>query len=143
MRLRLATNRLRAVTEELTLYRQAQISHHPAQRGHGGTHRLPNQAIRLRLATIRLRAVTEELTVCRIKPSSSDQPPSGSEQSRRNSHSVESSHRDQISDHPAESGHGGTHRLPNQAIRLRSATIRLRGVTEEVTLCRIKPSGSD
>jgi hypothetical protein len=40
-------------------------------------------------------------------------------------------------------GHGGTHSLSNQDIAHRLATIRLRGVTEELTVCRIKPSGSD
>jgi len=42
-----------------------------------------------------------------------------------------------------ENGHGGSHSLPKQDIGLRLATIRLIAVTEELTVCRIKPSSSD
>ena len=92
--------------------------------------------------TIQLGPVTEKLTSCRIKPSGSCQSSCSSERSRKNSLAVESSHRAHVNRHAPESGHGETHSLSNQAIGLMSVTMHLRAVTEKLTSCRIKPSGS-
>ena len=92
--------------------------------------------------TMQLGAVTEKLTRCQMKPSGSCQSPCSSDRSRRNSLAVESSHRAHVSRHVARSGHGETHKLSNQAIRLMSVTMQLGAVTEKLTCCRIKPSGS-
>ena len=118
---------------------QARISIHAARSGHKETYGLSNQAIGLMSVSMQLGAVTKKLTSCRIKPSGSCQYPCSSERSRRNSLAVESSHRAHVSIHAARSGHGETHRLSNQAM---SASMQLGAVTEKLTRCRIKPSGS-
>jgi hypothetical protein len=92
--------------------------------------------------TIQLRAVSKKLTRCRIKPSGSCQSRCSSQRSRRNSLAIESSHRAHVSHHTPESGYRETHWLSNQAIGLLSVTMHLRVVTEKLTRCRIKPSGS-
>ena len=62
--------------------------------------------------------------------------------SRRNSLATESSHRAQVSHNPAQNRSGETYMLPNQAVGLRSVTVQRRIVAERLTACRIKPSSS-
>jgi len=137
-----SSERSRRLSQAVKSSHRAHISIHAAQSGHGETHTLSNQAIGLMSVSMQLGAVTEKLTSCRIKPSGSCQYPCSSERSRRNSRAVESSHRAHISIHAALSGHGETHPLSNQAIELISVSMQLRAVTEKLTSCRIKPSGS-
>jgi hypothetical protein len=86
--------------------------------------------------------VSEKLTHCQMKPSGLCQPPYSSEQYRRNSLAVESSHRAHVSHHAAQSSIEETYSLSNQAIGFMSVTKQLRAVSKKLTSCRIKPSGS-
>jgi len=97
---------------------RAHVNLDAAENGHGDTHGLSNEVIGLMSVSMQR------------------------ERSRRYSRAVKSSHRAHVSLDATESGHGDTHRLSNQAIGLMSVSMPLRAVTEILTGCRIKPSGS-
>jgi hypothetical protein len=93
------------------------------------------------LDTISLRAVTKKLTRYRVKKSCS-QSPSTLERLGKISQADVLRYWVGVSHCAPQNGHGETHTLPYQAIRLVSVTMHLKEVREKLTDCRVKRSGS-